>query len=366
MFQRAETTKSIRVFIFMKRQFTRIHIAAWLLWMLIPAHPPPLHASQAARKLELKGRVLLPQGTLRPRRWITVNLLALGTPYYSRTVAQQDGRFNFKDLDAGTYTLLFLIPRVGQLARTVEITPSFSSAKGTVEKQFEFTPELIALLLRPEERATVSVRELKISYRARREFERAQTRLRDRDAEGAIKYLQNAINQSGEFLEAINSLGIIHFQRKEFAEAEKRFRQALDLDEEAFEPRLNLGGVLLTLGQAKEALAENERAYEAVPQEALAAAQLGLSYYLLNDYGQAIRYLDRTKELDPAHFTFPQMTLAQIFMRLGQTEDAVEEIEEFIRLHPDAPEVARARELHRSATEAGKRNRTTEADSTAF
>jgi tetratricopeptide (TPR) repeat protein len=153
-------------------------------------------------------------------------------------------------------------------------------------------------------------------------------------------------------MEAINSLGIIYFQRKQYVDAERYFRKAHSLDDDAFEPLLNLGGVLLTQGKSKEALEVNQRAFQAVPQDALASAQLGLSYFLTGDNGQAIRYLDQAKELDPSHFTFPQITLAQIFMRLGQPEDAIEELEEFIGLHPDAPDIARARDLRQAADEA--------------
>jgi Flp pilus assembly protein TadD len=274
-----------------------------------------------------------------------VNLFAVGSPYYKRAVAQHDGRFKFKNIEPGTYTIHFAIPRVGQLTRTLELTHSFADAKGRIERKFEYTPDDLSLLLRPEERATVSVRELGISPRSRREFEKAQIRLRADDADSALFHLQKAIDQSPEFLEAINSTGIIYFQRKNYAEAEKFFRMALELDADAFEPQLNLGGVLLMQGKGAEAREVNEQAYNVFPQEALAAAQLGLSYFLLGDYGQAIRYLDQAKELDAAHFTFPQITLAQIFLRLNQPEDAMKEVEEFLRLHPDSAEVPKAREL---------------------
>ena len=93
-----------------------------------------------------------------------------GTPFYF--VKTYSVFPEFKNIEPGTYTIGFSLPRVGQLMRTIELTPSFADAKGKIEKQFEYTPDQLATLIRPEERATVSVRELKISYGSRREFER--------------------------------------------------------------------------------------------------------------------------------------------------------------------------------------------------
>lgn len=325
--------------------------------MLMALSGANLFAQETPRRMEFRGQILLPAGTVPPRRWITVNLLAVGTPYYSRATAQRDGRFRFKKLAAGTYTLLITIPRSGEIARTVEITPSFADAKGRVARRFEFTAEQLTQLLRPEVRGTVSVRELQVPYNARREFQKAQGRLRRKDADGAVEHLQKALEKAPEFLEAINSLGIIHYQRRQYDEAEQYFRRALEIEPEAPEPLLNLGGVLLTRGKAEEAVQVNQRAQEALPQDPLASAQLGFSYYLTNDHPLAIMYLDRTKELDPAHFTSPQLTLARVFLRLDQHEEAIAEIDEFLRLRPDSPDAAQARELRQRALRAGESER---------
>ncbi len=324
-------------------------VAAGLLLTLIA---PNIWALGPPQQLEFRGQVLFPAGTVPPRRWITVNLLAVGTPFYSRTVAQRDGRFRFKKLDPGSYTLLIAIPRVGVVTRSVEITPSFADAKGRIEHQFEFSAEQLELLLHPENRATVSVRELQISFGARRDFEKAQARLRRKDADGAIAHLESAVEQSPEFLEAINTLGIIYYQRAEYDQAERYFRRALEINADAVEPLVNLGGVLLTQGKSKEAVEVNQRAIEALPHDALTAAQLGFSYYLQGQYGDSIMYLDRAKELDPAHFTSPQLTLAQIFLRLQQAKEAIEELDEFLKLRPDSPDSSKARELRQRALEA--------------
>ena len=156
--------------------------------------------------------------------------------------------------------------------------------------------------------------------------------------EGAIEHLKRAVELAPQFIEALNNLGTIYFQRQEFSRAEGYFRKALEIEPEAFAPLVNLGGVLLAIGLAEEAFEINRKAQDARPQDALANAQLGLSYYLLGDYEEAASYLEQTKEIDPAHFTNPQISLARIYLRRAQEKEALRELEEFLEQHPDSPQ----------------------------
>ncbi|HOK47294.1 MAG TPA: tetratricopeptide repeat protein, partial [Bryobacteraceae bacterium] len=106
---------------------------------------------------------------------------------------------------------------------------------------------------------------------------------------------------------------------------------------------VNLGGVLLNLKRPKEALEFNRRAIHERPDDALANSQLGISYFWLKDYDSALKYLRLAKELDPAHFSKPQLLLAQIYLQRNEPENAVAELEDFIARHPDAPEVPEIR-----------------------
>ncbi|MBI4465029.1 MAG: tetratricopeptide repeat protein, partial [Acidobacteria bacterium] len=132
-------------------------------------------------------------------------------------------------------------------------------------------------------------------------------------------------------------LGTIYYQRQEYSAAEGYFRRALEQEPEAFEPLVNLGAALLALGRSQEALKINQKAQEIRPQDALANAQLGLNYFLVGNPEEAIPYLDRTKELDPAHFSNPQIPLARIYLQRSEEEAALRELEDFLNQHPDSP-----------------------------
>ena len=200
-------------------------------------------------------------------------------------------------------------------------------------------------LVRSVPQDIVSVRSLSIPKKARDEYEKAQSRLQRHDVDGAIGHLQKAAELAPHFAEAFNYLGTIYFQKREYSSAEQSFRQALEQDPQAFEPLVNLGGTLLAQGRAPEALAINLHAQNAQPKDALANAQLGLSYFLMGDYELAATYLRLTKEIDPAHFSNPEIPLAEIYLRRSDKAAAVRELEDFLKLHPDSPQARSVRAL---------------------
>ena len=126
--------------------------------------------------------------------------------------------------------------------------------------------------------------------------------------------------------------------RERYTLAENHFRKALEADPQAFEPLVNLGGVLLNLGQADEALPLNLHAVLRRPNDALANSQLGMSYFLLRKPDLAGKYLAIAKQLDPEHFSHPQLMLSEIYLQRNELAAAIEELEDFLRRHPDAPE----------------------------
>ncbi|MBI4464440.1 MAG: carboxypeptidase regulatory-like domain-containing protein, partial [Acidobacteria bacterium] len=168
---------------------------------LLPAAEKPVSP------LEFRGQVIVPPNTLSPRSRIVVTLFGVTAPFRARTWTDFKGRFRFRKLQPATYTLSIYIPRTGEILQTVEITRSFADRKGRVEKTFAFDAEALRARARPERAGTVSVRELSIPYKAQREYEKAQSRLRSRDAAGATEHLKKAVEAAPQFLEALNNLG---------------------------------------------------------------------------------------------------------------------------------------------------------------
>ena len=303
-------------------------------------------ASLTDKPLEFRGQVVIPPRAVLRNRRIALTLLRVGTPLRLQTFADSRGRFQFHKVPSGTYNLTIRIPGFGEMqSTTVEITGSFADSKGRVEKTYSYDEATLGHQAQPPTRGLVSVRQLSIPWKAELEFGKAQGDLQHDKVDSARQHLEKAVKIAPQYTEALNDLGVIAFQANDFSAAETYFRKALDKDSEAFEPLVNLGGALLALNRGTEALEVNSRAHDERPNDPLAAAQLGMSYYLAGNDEEALNYLLLTEQLDPNHYTNPQIALARIYLNHSNTEAAREELDDFLKRHPDSPEAAAVRSM---------------------
>jgi Tfp pilus assembly protein PilF len=282
-------------------------------------------------------------GRIEPRTRASVSIYSATTPFAGVTLSDPAGRFHFKRLEAGAYTIAVFVAGRGQARTTVEVGPGNADTRNRVQLTLRFKDSDFSFgdVMRQN---LVSARALKIPERARREYQRAQRDLEKRDANSARLHLEKAVEIAPQFVAAWNGLGIIAYQSREFGRAEELFRQALAQDQKAYEPLVNLGGVLITLRRLEEAGEYNQRAVALRPNDALANSQLGITYFELRQWNLAEQYLERARELDPAHFSHPQLLLARIHMRRGESRQAADALKDFLQHHPDWPQAQQVRD----------------------
>ncbi|MBI4464974.1 MAG: hypothetical protein HY647_09745, partial [Acidobacteria bacterium] len=143
--------------------------------------------------MEFRGQVTLPPGALPRRGRIRVALSGVSSPFASQTWLGLDGRFRFRDLPPAIYTMAIFIPGLGEVVQTVDITESFADSNRRVNKQFLFDQETLRRQARAIPRGLVSVRQLSIPDKARREYGKALERLQRGDVEGPIHHQKKAL-----------------------------------------------------------------------------------------------------------------------------------------------------------------------------
>ena len=139
------------------------------------------------------------------------------------------------------------------------------------------------------------------------------------------------------------SLGIIALQSGQYEEAENAFQEALKQNPAYFLALENLGGALLAHGKLEEALKVNLRAVKVRPEDPTAQAQLGHNYFALGRLDEAEKHVKEVQALEPGHFSFPQLLLAEIYVRKHDYPAVIRELEEFLKLHPDSKPASNAR-----------------------
>jgi tetratricopeptide (TPR) repeat protein len=305
----------------------------WILLALLSLHPA---AAAQPEAYELRGAI-------RPAASATVTLFGATTPFTTSTLADERGRFRVRGLARGTYTVSVFVPGLGEARQTVEVGPGTAGAGRRVQATLEFKESDFVLRDALRRRHAVSARQLAIPEKAAREYEQAEKDLTRRDAEGAARHLERAVEIAPQFANAWNTLGTIHYQTRRFAQAEECFRRSLEEDPEAYEPLVNLGGVLVTVHKLDEALDYNLHAVLVRPGDALANSQLGMTYFELLRFDLALKYLERARQIDPAHFSHPQLLLAEIHLRQGERSRAADALDDFLTHHPDWPQAGQLR-----------------------
>lgn len=284
----------------------------------------------SAAGLELDGRVTGASST----RDLLVTLFSVETPYAESAPVKHDGEFHFRSLAPGNYTVAVVRKGLGEVRRTVVVTSSVADQSGVVHATIPYTSAEAAA---NPTGGTVSVHQLTIPHDASAKYAEAQKRLAGRDPEGAVRSLEGAVAIAPHFSAAWNALGVIAFQSGDDARAEAMFRKSLSADPNAFEPLVNLGGVLLKRNAPVDALLFNQSAVKERPGDALANAQLGMDYFKLEQFDQAEPYLLAAQRLDPAHFSQPQLFLAAIYARRGNRSAAIKELQDLLAIRPDGP-----------------------------
>lgn len=284
----------------------------------------------SAQDLELRGQVTGP-GSMHGLR---VTLFSVETPYAESAELSRAGEFHFRSLAPGNYTVAVVRKGLGEIRRTVVVSAGVADKSGVVRATIPYSSAEAAA---NPTGGTVSVHQLSIPGNASARYADAQRRLAGRDSEGAVHSLEEAVAIAPQFSAAWNMLGVIAFQTGDNGRAETLFRKALSADPNSFEPLVNLGGVLLKRNAPVDALLFNRSAVRERPEDALANAQLGMNYFKLDQFDEAEQYLLAAQRLDPAHFSQPQLFLADIYARRGNRSAAIRELEDLLALRPDGP-----------------------------
>jgi Flp pilus assembly protein TadD len=270
---------------------------------------------------------------------VHIRLYGVETPFNAFTTSNSHGHFRFRGLAPGTYIVSAFVRRHGEARRTVVVTSSLADPKGVVHVAIPLPPPTSSIE-RAQRRSTVSVSQLSIPEGARLKFAESQKDLTRRDIEQATTHLKEAVSLAPKFAEAWNSLGVISYQRHEYAQAEEYFRKAMEADPGNWTPAVNLGGALLNLDRAQEALPYNQFAAKSHPNDALANSQLGITYFRLGQMDKAEQYLSNAERLDPSHFSHPQLMLAEIYAKRGDKTSTLRELHDFVNRFPDSPTAA--------------------------
>ena len=128
-----------------------------------------------------------------------------------------------------------------------------------------------------------------------------------------------------------------HQVRKELEEAIRLYQESLSLCPTA-EAHTFLGWAYSFQGRLDEAIAECHKAIAVDPEFGNPYNDIGVYLIERGDLNGAVPWLERAKQApryEPRHF--PYMNLGRVYLRRGQWQDALRELEAAARLAPTDP-----------------------------
>ena len=132
--------------------------------------------------------------------------------------------------------------------------------------------------------------------------------------------------------EAHTSLGIVRTDYDwDWAEAEKEFQRALDLNPNNATSHHLYGWYLTTMGRFDEAMAHTKRAEELEPVSSIITTAVGWIFYSQGRYDEAIVAYGKALELDPT-FGSAHYRLGEAYSQKGMNKEAIAEFQKALDL----------------------------------
>jgi tetratricopeptide (TPR) repeat protein len=178
---------------------------------------------------------------------------------------------------------------------------------------------------------------------ARKLYEKGLEESRAGDVAQAVDNLKNAVAIYPDFPLALNELGVQYLKLGKADKAVESLNKAVKLEPDAFTPRLNLGIAFL---EAKQFTDAQKQLNEAVKHNATAPTPhmyLGLTLAHLGRDDEAEKELLRSIDVGGDRFALAHYYLGGLYWKRRNYGRAVEQLERYLQLTPNAPDAERVR-----------------------
>lgn len=285
------------------------------------------------QNLWIQGTVRSSDG--RPLAGISVKLQSVKSGFIGDGLTDKEGSFSFFDLAPGSYTILIAAQGFQPLRRFVRLDDHPAGDLYLVLKPMG--SEGVA-----KDSYTVSVRQLQIPEKARREYRKALESLERGKTDEAIRHWNKSIAIYPRLLESYLQLSKVYLRRKDLSRALGMAQKAV-----AIEPRnANALSILGYVYLQREEYPRSKQAFlesiKASPSDWLPHFWLG--WLLLQEKKPQAAYphlvlARQLRPLEPAVYVL----LFNSLLELGRQKEAIKQLDYFLAHFPDNPMAAKVR-----------------------
>jgi tetratricopeptide (TPR) repeat protein len=179
---------------------------------------------------------------------------------------------------------------------------------------------------------------------ARKLFEQGRDDIRKQDETGVAK-VEQALAMFPNYLDALELLGGVYFERKNYEKAYPYYLRAIDINPRSFTSFYNLGFSLYQVKQYPAALRASEAATTLDKANIMARLLYGTVLRITGDYLKAESELKAADSLAKGKIADVHMQLALLFNRTSRNQEAVTELKTYLKLEPESPDRKKIEDL---------------------
>jgi tetratricopeptide (TPR) repeat protein len=298
----------------------------------------------------IQGTLLFPSGQ-RVDRPMKVRLYT-ATRGEVMTMTDTNGRFLFRRLSPGSYTILIDgdkdYENVNEQTNIIQVRGA-----GTISTE-EIIPVQIRLKYKTGESIKPEVVHADLANVPKPALELYNGALKlaqEGKNKAAIEKLNQAITAHPKFMLAFNELGVQYQKVGELEKANDALQSALKISPNSFAPLVNHGIVLVRLKKYAEAEVDLRAALKENDQSAIARFYLGRALAYLGAFDDAEKELNTAITLGGEQMKEAHRYLGAIYHARGDTARAIAQLETYLKVAPKAEDADAVRQLIRQLKE---------------
>jgi len=269
-----------------------------------------------------------------------VRLCDSGGNQVAETIANDSGEFFFRGIERTTYILS--ISANGFQSQDVHLDLSFGSDRG----MSVFLKSLPGNSPAPASASSVSTHEMSMPQKARDLVKSGEKKIyQDQNPQGGLQDLQQAIAIAPGYYEAYYQTAMAYVSLGNSAEAEKAFRQAIDISADKYgEAAVGLGALLVNKGNSADGEKDIRHGIELNPNFWLGYYELGRVLLNQKNFADAGKAAEQARSLAPASPIVYRL-LSNVHLNEKNYPALLQDLDAYIKLDPDSPAGIRAKEL---------------------
>lgn len=265
-------------------------------------------------------------------------------------MADASGSFTFEALAPGNYTVVVLAGDAYEpYSEGVFIDNDVDLSRLGIPQPKTSHRYTVMIHLRPKADANrtkasvVDATLAEVPENARKLYEKGLELAQTGDRVKAIESLKGAVALYPKFPLAFNELGVQYLKLGQPSKAAEALKTASELSPDAFTPRLNLGIALLEAKRFGEAETQLREALKQNATAPTAHMYLGLALTHMKNYDEAEKELLQALVTGRDQLGMAHYYLGGLYWRKHDYAHAIEELETYLRLSPNAPDAERVR-----------------------